>query len=215
MAKSNPIPLMPWAAKHLWEINPKTLTIICVVMSLIGVGEAFLVLASLGSTPWTVLAQGIALQTGWSLGTVIAIISVIIMFLWIPFKLRFGLGTLLNIILIVVFVDLTLYFVEPPESLIVRLLFMIIAILVFGAGTALYLSCRLGAGPRDGLMVGICQRYGWKISIVRTSIEVTVCLLGTLLGGTLGVSTVVFALSVGWIIQFTYKLLEKYFLQAV
>ncbi|OOR98251.1 hypothetical protein B0187_09170 [Haemophilus paracuniculus] len=213
MAKTNPIPQTSWAASHLWELRPQTLAIISIAMSLMGVGDGLLVLASLGSTPWTVLSQGIALQTGLSIGTVVAIVSVVVLLLWIPLKLRFGLGTILNIILIAIFIDLTVSFVPVPEDLMVRIAFMVAGILVFGIGTTFYLSCKLGAGPRDGLMVGICQRYGWNVGRVRTSIEVIVCVLGALLGGTLGVSTVVFALSVGWIIQGTIWFLQRRYSQ--
>lgn len=213
MAKTNPIPQTAWAASHLWELRPQTLAIISLAMSLMGVGDGLLVLASLGSTPWTVLSQGIALQTGLSIGTVVAMVSVVVLLLWIPLKLRFGLGTILNIILIAIFIDLTVSFVPAPEDLMVRIAFMVSGILVFGIGTTFYLSCKLGAGPRDGLMVGICQRYGWNVGRVRTAIEVIVCVFGALLGGTLGISTVVFALSVGWIIQGTVWFLQRRYSQ--
>ncbi|KIE91021.1 putative membrane protein [Actinobacillus pleuropneumoniae] len=149
-----------------------------------------------------------------SIGTSIALISFVVLLLWIPFKLRFGLGTLLNIALIALFTDLTVRFLEQPETLFHRVSYMLVAILIYGIGTAVYLSCRLGAGPRDGLMVGICLRYGWKISIVRTLIEVSACAVGILLGGTFGISTILFAISIGWLIQITFSFLVRYF-QAV
>lgn len=211
MANKTPFPPVPWAATHLWETRVRTLLIICTAMSLMGVGEGFIILAALGSSPWTVFAQGIALQTGLSIGTVIGLVSLVVLLLWIPFKLRPGLGTILNILLIALFVDLTVQHISAPELLFSRTLLMVSGVLIFGVGTTFYLSCRLGAGPRDGLMVGICQRYGWRVGVVRTSIEVSVCVLGALLGGNLGVSTVIFALSVGWIIQGTVVLLEKRF----
>lgn len=209
MSKKAPIPLMPWSASHQWEIKISTLTIISVAMALMGFGEGLMVLAKLGNTPWTVLSQGLSLQTGMSLGMAIGLISVVVLLLWIPFKLKFGLGTLLNILIIAICADLTVNYLPTPNEFILRLIYMSVGILLFGIGTAIYLSCKLGAGPRDGLMVGVCLRYGWNVGKVRTSIEVIVCVFGILLGGTFGISTLIFALSVGWIIQGTYLFLEK------
>lgn len=203
MSKKTPIPKMPWSAAHQWQCRFSSLVVISLATMLMGVGEGLLVLANLGSSPWTVLSQGIALQTGWSIGVVVALISVIVLLLWIPLKLRFGLGTLLNIAFIALLIDITVTHFPAPESLVARVGLMLAGLLLFGISTTFYLSCYLGAGPRDGLMVGICQRFGWKIGVVRTSIEVTVCLLGFLLGGTVGISTIAFALCVGWIIQYT------------
>lgn len=211
MTKKTPIPLMPWSAAHQWEVKWLNLLIISVAMAIMGIGEGLMVSAKLGNAPWTVLSQGIALQIGISLGVSIALISIVVLLLWIPFKLRFGLGTILNILIIAFFADLTTRILSSPEAIFARISFMLLGIFIFGVGTAFYLSCKLGAGPRDGLMVGICQRYGWNVGKVRTAIEVSVCGFGIFLGGTFGVSTLLFAVSVGWIIQGTYMLLEKRF----
>lgn len=211
MSKKTPIPLMPWAAKHQWQIEPANLLIISISMAIMGIGEGLLVSAKLGNAPWTVLSQGLALQTGMSIGWAIALISVIVLLFWIPFKLKFGLGTILNVLIISFFIDQTTKWVEPPELLSTRIFYMIFGIIIFSIGTAFYLSCKLGAGPRDGLMVGICQKFGWNVGRVRTAIEISVCGFGIVMGGTFGVSTIVFALTVGWIIQGTYLLLERQF----
>lgn len=205
-----PVPVMPWTADHQWQLKPSALLVISLATILMGIGEGLLVLANLGSSPWTVFSQGIAIQTGISIGTSVAMVSVVVLLLWIPFKLRFGLGTLLNILWIALFVDLTVRFLPAPDSLALRTGLMAFGILLFGMGTTFYLSCQLGAGPRDGLMVGICLKYGWRVGVVRTGIEVTVCILGFLLGGTVGISTVAFALCVGWIIQFTLLIFQRY-----
>ena len=211
MSKKTPIPLMPWAAKHQWQIEPTNLLIISIAMAIMGIGEGLLVSAKLGNAPWTVLSQGLALQTGMSIGWSIALISVIILLFWIPFKLKFGLGTILNVLIISFFIDQTTKWIEPPELLSTRIFYMLFGIIIFSIGTAFYLSCKLGAGPRDGLMVGICQKFGWNVGHVRTAIEISVCGFGIVMGGTFGVSTIVFALTVGWIIQGTYLLLERQF----
>lgn len=210
MNRKSPIPQMPWAAQHQWQIRPFPLIVISIAMAIMGISEGLLVLANFGSSPWTVFSQGISVQTGLSIGVVIAIVSVIVLLLWIPLKLRFGLGTVLNVIIIALFVDLTVYYLPAPTTIVERCLCMVFGILCFGIGTTFYLSCQLGAGPRDGLMVGICQRYGWRIGLVRTTLEVSVCLLGFLLGGTVGISTVAFALGVGWIIQGTAHVFQRY-----
>lgn len=209
MSKKAPIPKMSWSADHQWQLKFSSLWVISLATMLMGVGEGLLVLANLGSSPWTVFSQGIALQTGLSIGVVVAIVSVVVLLLWIPLKLRFGLGTILNIIFIALFIDLTVQYMPSPDGFIVRFVMMIAGLLLFGISTTFYLSCYLGAGPRDGLMVGICQHYGWKVGVVRTSLEVLVCLLGFWLGGTVGISTVAFALGVGWIIQYTAYFLLK------
>lgn len=209
MSKKAPIPKMVWSADHQWQFKLSSLLMISLATILMGVGEGLLVLASLGSSPWTVLSQGIALQTGLSIGVVVAIVSVVVLLLWIPLKLRFGLGTILNIFFIALFIYITVQYITAPETLVARFGLMVVGLLLFGISTTFYLSCYLGAGPRDGLMVGICQRYGWKVGVVRTGIEVTVCLLGFLLGGTVGISTVAFALCVGWIIQYTAQVLLR------
>lgn len=211
MSKKTPIPLMPWAAKHQWQIEPANLLIISISMAIMGIGEGLLVSAKLGNAPWTVLSQGLALQTGMSIGWAIALISLIVLLFWIPFKLKFGLGTILNVLIISFFIDQTTKWVEPPELLSTRIFYMLFGIIIFSIGTAFYLSCKLGAGPRDGLMVGICQKFGWNVGHVRTAIEISVCGFGIVMGGTFGVSTIVFALTVGWIIQGTYLLLERQF----
>ena len=211
MSKKTPIPLMPWAAKHQWQIEPANLLIISISMAIMGIGEGLLVSAKLGNAPWTVLSQGLALQTGMSIGWAIALISVIVLLFWIPFKLKFGLGTILIVLIISFFIDQTTKGVAPPELLSTRIFYMIFGIIIFSIGTAFYLSCKLGTGPRDGLMVGICQKYGWNVGRVRTAIEISVCCFGIFMGGTFGISTILFALTVGWIIQGTYFLLERRF----
>lgn len=210
MNKKTPIPKMPWAADHQWQPNVHALMVITIATALMGASEGLMVLANFGSSPWTVFSQGISLQTGISIGTAVGILSVVVLLLWIPLHLRFGLGTVINVVMIALFVDLTLTYIPAPNDFTTRLLYMAVGLIVFGISTAFYLSCQLGAGPRDGLMVGICQKYGWKVGVARTTIEITVCLLGYILGGTVGISTLAFAFGVGWIIQGTVMVFQRY-----
>lgn len=210
MKKARVIPHTSWAATSLWSIKPKTLAILFIALSILGIGDGLIVLAGLGSTPWTVLSQGIAFQSNISIGWASFFISVVVMLAWIPLKLRLGLGSLFNIVIIAFFLGETTQILSPPTDLISQILFVFFGLCFYGLGTALYLTCHLGAGPRDGLMVGFCQRFHLKVGIVRTSIEVSVCLVGFLLGGTIGIGTLCFAIAIGWIVQIALRLLSRF-----
>lgn len=204
------IPHTSWAATSLWSLNIKTLSVLIFALSILGIGDGLIVLSNLGSTPWTVLSQGIAIQTNMSIGWASFFISCIVMIAWFPLKLRLGLGTLLNIVIIAFFLGLTTKILATPSSLAEQLLYGTVGLLLYGLGTALYLTCHLGAGPRDGLMVGFCQRFYLKVSIVRTSIEIFVCILGFILGGTVGLGTIIFATSIGWIVQICLNIIAQF-----
>lgn len=209
MKKARVIPHTSWAATSLWSVKRKTLSVLLLALTILGVGDGLIVLSGLGSTPWTVLSQGVALQTGMSIGWASFLISGIVMLAWLPLKLRFGLGTLLNIVVIAFFLDLTTKILPEPTALSDRIAFGVAGLFLYGLGTAFYLTCHLGAGPRDGLMVGICQRFHLKVGVVRTSIEVLVCAFGFLLGGTVGFGTLIFAASIGWIVQGWLELIAR------
>ncbi|HHF5122960.1 TPA: YitT family protein [Haemophilus influenzae] len=207
--KARVIPRTSWAATSLWTVQYKTISILLFALSILGIGDGLIVLSGLGSTPWTVLSQGIAIQTNFDIGWSSFLISCAVMLVWKPLKLRLGLGTLLNIIIIALFLGITTKILTPPTALFSRMIFCLIGILLYGFGTALYLTCYLGAGPRDGLMVGICQRFHLRINVVRTSLEISVCLLGFLLGGVVGLGTVLFATSIGGVVQFFLNIIAR------
>jgi len=133
MSKKPSIPLMPWAAKHQWQIKPTNLLIISIAMAIMGIGEGLLVSAKLGNAPWTVLSQGLALQTGMSIGWSIALISAIVLLFWIPFKLKFGLGTILNVLIISFFIDQTTEWIEQPKLLSTRIFYMLFGIIILAS----------------------------------------------------------------------------------
>ncbi|NOL50104.1 YczE/YyaS/YitT family protein [Pelistega europaea] len=195
----------PWSANSFWIPSFSSLSVLVISLLIFGVGDGFLVLAHLGSTPWTVLAQGIATKTGGNIGLVSFFISASVMITWLPFKQKPGLGTVLNITLIAVGLGATASLIPAPETLFWRIFFMLCGVLLIGVSSAFYLTCHMGPGPRDGLMVGLYQTTGLKIGTIRTIIEGTVCLLGWLLGGVVGVGTLIFALGVGWVLQFTLE----------
>lgn len=205
------LPPTPWMAYSPWSLEVKPLTMLCISLSLFGIGEGMLVLANLGSTPWTVLAQGVAIHTQLSLGLVTFLISVLVLLLWIPLRLKAGLGTILNMTLVAIALQIFIELFAPPTDMVSRGLLCIGGVVLIGIASSLYLTCHMGAGPRDGLMVGICQKTGWKVGVVRSSIEIIVCLVGWALGGVLGFGTLLFAFGVGWVVQMSLNVLTKLF----
>lgn len=166
-------------------------------LALFGISLGLIVRADLGLAPWDVFHQGVAEQLGWSLGTVIVATSFVVVLLWIPIRERPGIGTLANAILVGAWVDISLAVIpDGIGSITLRAALLIGGIVVNGLATGLYIAARFGSGPRDGLMTGIAAR-GHSIRLVRTGIEAVVLLSGVLLGGPIGVGTLVFALLIG------------------
>ncbi len=163
---------------------------------LFGVSVAFFVQARLGLDPWDVFHQGISERTGVRIGTVAIGVGAIVLLLWIPLGQRLGLGTISNVILVGLTLDVTLVFLPEPDPMAVRVTFLVVAILMNAVATGLYIGAGLGPGPRDGLMTGFAAR-GHSIRSVRTGIELAVLAAGWVLGGTVGVGTALFALSIG------------------
>jgi uncharacterized membrane protein YczE len=163
---------------------------------LFGVGIALMVRSNLGLSSWDVFHQGVAERTGLGLGTVVILSSVLVLALWIPLHQRPGLGTVSNVIVVGLAVDLTLALLAEPSELVLRIAFLIGGVLAIAVATGLYVGAGLGPGPRDGLMTGLAAR-GLSIRAARTSIELTVLAIGWLLGGTVGIGTLAFAVSIG------------------
>ena len=160
------------------------------------VSMALMIEARLGNQPWDVFHQGVARLTGLSIGAVTVVVGVVVLLLWIPLRQRPGVGTLSNVVVIGVGVDVALATLPTPSSLWVRVTFLLGGVVLCAVASGLYIGARLGPGPRDGLMTGLAAR-GHSIRVVRTGIEVSVVAVGFLLGGTLGVGTVVYALAIG------------------
>jgi uncharacterized membrane protein YczE len=164
---------------------------------LYGLSMALLVRSGLGVMPWDVLHQGLARQLGWSLGVVTIVVGALVLLAWIPLRERPGLGTVSNVVVIGLALDAALAVLPEPTSLPLRIALVPTGILLNAVATAAYIGVRLGPGPRDGLMTGLVRRTGRSVRLVRTSIEGAVVALGWLLGGTLGVATVLYALAIG------------------
>jgi uncharacterized membrane protein YczE len=173
---------------------------------LYGVSDSMLLLAGLGVDPWDVLHQGLSRRLGLGVGTWAVIVGVLVLLLWIPLRQRPGFGTLSNVVVIGLVIDAMLATVPPVHGLAARLVVMVSGVVLNGIATGAYIGAGLGPGPRDGLMTGMAGR-GHSIRVVRTSIEVTVLITGWLLGGTVGLGTVVYALGIGPIAHVSIPLL--------
>lgn len=187
----------PRSEPSTWRAGPSVLVRLLVGLWIFGTGEALVVAARLGNSPWTVFAEGLSVVTPLTVGTATILTGFALLLAWIPLRVRPGLGTIANALVIGVAIDATLALLTPPESLILRAIIAAGGIALVGLGSGLYLSCALGPGPRDGLMTGLVRRTGRPVALVRTGIEVTALVVGVALGGRAGVATVAFALGIG------------------
>jgi uncharacterized membrane protein YczE len=176
-------------------------------LALFGIGVALQKEGQMGLAPWDVFHEGFSQVLGWQFGRALVLTSFLVLLLWIPLRQRPGIGTLLNAVEIGVVADIAIALLPEPETLWVRIPFMLVGVLLVGIGSGFYIGAGLGPGPRDGLMTGLAAR-GMKVSRARTSVELTVLLLGWILGGSVGVGTLVFALSIGPIVARTIPLLR-------
>ena len=207
------IPRVSWSSNKPLNFRPKLLTLffLCFGLSLFGLGEGLLIVSAAGASPWSVLAQGIYLNIGFSVGIITVVISVIVLFLWLPLNQKPGIGTILNALIIGLMIDVCIKFVPTPENYISQLLLAIIAVLTVGLGGGIYLVGNLGAGPRDGLMIGLQQKTNLPIAAVRAFLEITVMSIGWYLGGTVGVGTLLFAFGIGPAVALSLFLVGRIF----
>jgi uncharacterized membrane protein YczE len=188
-------------APSRWRPGPGHLLRLLFGLCVFGAGEALLVASGLGNSPWTVLAQGLARQTGVSVGAATVIVSALVLLAWVPLRQRPGLGTVMNAVLIGVALDATLAVLPDHASLGTRACMVPAGIGLVAIGSGFYLTTGLGPGPRDGLMTGLHRRTGLSLRVVRAAIEVSAVVAGYLLGGTVGVGTVAFAVLIGPAVQ--------------
>jgi uncharacterized membrane protein YczE len=193
------IPTLFWSSPKTLTIKPPLISLIFLVLGLIifGIGEALLIAAGVGVSPWTVLAQGISQLLGWSVGFSTFIISVSVIICWIPLRQTPGIGTVLNAIIIALVLEYLLPYLPTFESMTFRIIQATFGVIVTGFGGGLYLIANLGTGPRDGLMTGLQKLTNYPISRVRSLIEISVIILGWLLGGIVGIGTLLFAFGIG------------------
>lgn len=168
---------------------------------LYGASMALLLRAGLGLDPWDVFHQGVAAHVGLSFGMLVNVVGALVLLLWIPLRQKPGIGTVANVLVIGTSVDLTLAILPGMDDLSLRVGFLLAGVALNGVAGAMYIGAGLGPGPRDGLMTGLVRRTGWSIRVVRTGIEFAVLAVGWLLGGTVGVGTVLYALAIGPLVQ--------------
>ncbi|CAN2199171.1 COG2364 Predicted membrane protein [Candidatus Nanopelagicaceae bacterium] len=191
------VPVTPWTATGRWDLSFSRVLILFFGLAIFGLGDSLLIQANIGNAPWTVLAEGVTLKSDLSIGWATFFISVFVLLLWIPLRERPGFGTLSNIVLIALFIQIGTMIFPEVNSIPVGIAYDLIGIALVGFGSALYITCGLGPGPRDGAMTGIHQRSGIRVGRVRMGIEITVLLAGWSLGGTVGIGTALFALLIG------------------
>ena len=193
------IPKVSWSSEKPLNVKPKisTFLFLCLGLTLFGLGEGLLIVSFAGASPWSVLAQGISLNVDLSIGTITLFLSIGVLIFWLPLNQKPGIGTILNALIIAVMIDISIALISTPENYISQLLLAFIAVLTVGLGGGIYLVANLGAGPRDGLMVGLQQKTNLPIAAVRAFLEITVVSIGWYLGGTVGVGTLLFAFGIG------------------
>ncbi|MFP3579896.1 hypothetical protein SB659_09975 [Arthrobacter sp. SIMBA_036] len=179
----------------------RRLTQLLIGLAMYGISLAMFIRAGLGLDPWDVFHQGISQKTGFSIGVVVIAVSFVVLLLWIPLRQMPGIGTIANAVLVGVFADLGLWAIPAFSHLGGQIAMLAGAVILNGIASACYIGARLGPGARDGLMTGLVRRTGWSVRLVRTGIEVAVLAIGWLLGGSVGVGTVVYALAIGPIVQ--------------
>ena len=205
------VPNVSWSSEFPLNTKPKLTTLIMLVIGLFlfGLGEAIIIGSGSGVSPWTVLAQGISSKTNLSVGMATFLISIFILIFWVPLKQIPGIGTILNAIIIASAIDLTLGFIPKPELIYLKILQASFGILIVGIGSGIYLASNLGPGPRDGLMIGLQQKTNTSIPLIRTIIEITAVIVGWLLGGIVGIGTILFVFGIGPCVGVGLTLVEK------
>ena len=212
--KIKKIPKVKWSSDKPYNFKPKfsTFFFLCFGLMLFGLGEGLLIVSFTGASPWSVLAQGISLNVNLSIGTLTFLISIAVLILWIPLGQKPGMGTLLNALIIALMIDICIYFVPTPSNYIHQLILAVVSVITVGIGGGIYLVSNLGAGPRDGLMIGLQKLSNLPISVVRAALEITVVSIGWYLGGTVGIGTLLFAFGIGPSVALGLYLVDKIFI---
>ncbi|MDA9624244.1 hypothetical protein N9S62_03095 [Pelagibacteraceae bacterium] len=207
------IPNVSWSSVKPLNLKPKlsTLFFLCFGLTLFGIGEGLLIVSFTGASPWSVLAQGISLNVDYSIGVITFFLSIVVLFFWIFLNQKPGIGTILNALIVAIMIDVCINFVSTPDNYLSQIILATIAVLIVGLGGGIYLVANLGAGPRDGLMIGLQQKTNFPIAVVRTFLEVTVVSVGWYLGGTVGIGTLLFAFGIGPAVALGLFIVKKTF----
>ena len=207
------VPKVYWSSKEPLNLKPNLSSLFFLILGLIlfGLGEGLLIVSNSGASPWSVLAQGISLNINLSIGTTTFLVSIFVLILWIPLKQKPGIGTILNAIIISIMIDVCIKFVPTPSNYIHQIILAVISVITVGIGGGIYLVSNLGAGPRDGLMIGLQKISNLPIAVVRGTLEISVVSVGWYLGGTVGLGTLLFAFGIGPCVALGLYLVDKIF----
>ena len=207
------IPKVNWSSDKPYNFRPKfsTFFFLCFGLILFGLGEGLLIVSFAGASPWSVFAQGISLNVNYSIGTITLLISIAVLILWLPLGQKPGMGTIFNALIIALMIDLCIKFVPTPSTYFYQLILAVISVMMVGIGGGIYLVSNLGAGPRDGLMIGLQKVSNLPIAVVRATLEIAVVSIGWYLGGTVGIGTLLFAFGIGPCVAFGLYLVNKIF----
>jgi len=211
--KIKKIPKVNWSSEKPYNFKPKftTLFFCCFGLMLFGLGEGLLIVSFTGASPWSVLAQGLSLNVNLSIGMLTFLISVTVLILWIPLGQKLGMATILNALIIALMIDFCIKYVPTPSNYFNQLILAVISVITVGIGGGIYLVANLGAGPRDGLMVGLQKLTNFPIAAVRATLEISVVSVGWYLGGTVGIGTILFAFGIGPCVALGLYLVDKIF----
>ncbi len=211
--KIKKIPIVNWSSKKPYNFKPKfsTFFFLCFGLTLFGLGEGLLIVSFTGASPWSVLAQGISLNLNLSIGTITLLVSIVVLILWIPLGQKPGMGTIFNALIIAIMIDICIKYVPTPTNYIQQLILATVSVITVGLGGSIYLVSNLGAGPRDGLMIGLQKKTNLPIALVRAFLEISVVSVGWYLGGIAGIGTLLFAFGIGPCVALGLYLVDKIF----
>jgi uncharacterized membrane protein YczE len=206
---SRTIPHTTWTATSRWDMSLFRLLILGFGLFLFGIGESLYIQSNLGNSPWAVFADGVAKLTGTTIAWSTFVISCVVFLLWIPLKEKYGIGPIANTLIVPLAMSVGLTFIPRQESTTTGIVFLIIGIACVGLGSAIYITCGLGAGPRQGVMTALHRITGVRVARIATSIEVVVFTLGVLMGGKYGIGTLVFALCIGPAVAIGFSIMRE------
>lgn len=208
-APAKTVPRTSWTAPSLWSVTPTRLAILLFGVFIMGIGGATTVQSELGNPPWTVLAQGLAIQLEIPLGWAFFLVSCLVLLVWIPLRVTPGFGTITNAVVFAASLQFGISIIPKQDSFTISLLMVLVGIFLVGFGTAIYITCGLGQGPRDGWMIGFVKRTGIRIWQIRFAMEAFALTIGYLLGGKVGLGTVLVMLLIGQTVAISFTLLSK------
>ena len=191
------IPITPWTGSGRWDLSVNRVAILWFGLTIFGFGDALLINSLTGNAPWSVLAQGLSIKTSLNMGTATFLISAVVLFLWWPLGERPGFGTLSNILFIAIAIQIGVSNFPEAKSFTIGIIYDFLGVALVGMGSALYITCGLGPGPRDGLMTSLHNLTGIRVGRIRLAIESCAFLAGWALGGRVGIGTAIFALFIG------------------